>query len=274
LYRRLSIYFIGNPCGPNFVETKGLELVSSLIEVVMIGAFPDAVLQLQACKLRIKPDKSSYLLCKYVFSGTQISKIESLGPKCNLGGIRPDPRAPSSSAATMSEVSGAAGVAGISGASGSGPTVPETAGAGTGVGTGTGTGTGTGNAALDALAAAAAGLEASAHTTASTSSVVTATTSAASSTSSTNNNANSNSNSSTSNSGTTTGSSSSSNRKRYKADDLSAINNAGPIKGPFASTYFLPTAVKMTTVGTLIIHIDEQNRIFKFEFIQKLTRVG
>jgi hypothetical protein len=268
LYRRLSIYFIGNPCGPNFVETKGLELVSSLIEVVMIGAFPDAVLQLQACKLRIKPDKSSYLLCKYVFSGTQISKIESLGPKCNLGGIRPDPRAPSSSAATMSEVSGAAGVAGISGASGSGPTVPETAGAGTG----TGVGTGTGNAALDALAAAAAGLEASAHTTASTSSVVTATTSAASSSSgNNNNNSNSNSNSSTSNSGTTTGSS---NRKRYKADDLSAINNAGPIKGPFASTYFLPTAVKMTTVGTLIIHIDEQNRIFKFEFIQKLTRVG
>lgn len=44
----------------------------------MVTAVPDAVIQLQDSKLRVRPDKSSYLLCKYTFNGTQISKIESV----------------------------------------------------------------------------------------------------------------------------------------------------------------------------------------------------
>ena len=33
-------------------------------------------MQLQDSKLRVRPDKCSYLLCKYTFSGTQVGKIE------------------------------------------------------------------------------------------------------------------------------------------------------------------------------------------------------
>eukprot|EP01032_Pedospumella_encystans_P027142 gene27142-30683_t len=53
--------------------------VTSWLEAIMVTAVPDAVIQLQDSKLRVRPDKSSYLLCKYTFNGTQISKIESVG---------------------------------------------------------------------------------------------------------------------------------------------------------------------------------------------------
>mmetsp|Transcript_27796 Transcript_27796/g.46694 ORF Transcript_27796/g.46694 Transcript_27796/m.46694 type:complete len:298 (-) Transcript_27796:598-1491(-) len=66
---------MGNPIGPNYREVKVVTSVMSLLETIMVTAVPDAVVEVLDSKLRIKPDQSSYLLCKYSFKGTQVSKI-------------------------------------------------------------------------------------------------------------------------------------------------------------------------------------------------------
>lgn len=44
-------------------------------------------MQLQDSKLRVRPDKCSYLLCKYTFSGTQVGKIEPVKTPTSSSGM-------------------------------------------------------------------------------------------------------------------------------------------------------------------------------------------
>ena len=66
----------GNPAGPNERQVRGSGPVTSFVEAIMVTACPDAVMQLLHSKLRIRPDQFSYLICKYSFKGTQIFKIQ------------------------------------------------------------------------------------------------------------------------------------------------------------------------------------------------------
>lgn len=158
----------------------------------MVTAVPDAVIQLQDSKLRVRPDKSSYLLCKYTFNGTQISKIESVGAA-----------AQPSNNNTMANVTSVA--------------LSKTE----------------ENEAKSNLADV---VERSVNR----------------------------SDSITSNASTGKG------RKR-PLETASAVDIVD--HSPLEATTFLQTSFKMSIVGTLIIHINPEKRIHKFEYIQKLIKL-
>lgn len=159
----------------------------------MVTAVPDAVIQLQDSKLRVRPDKSSYLLCKYTFNGTQISKIESVGAAALSSNSN-------SSMANVTSVS-------LSKAEE--------------------------NEAKNSLADV---VERSVNR----------------------------SDSITSNASAGKG------RKR-PLETTSAVDIVD--HSPLEATTFLQTSFKMSIVGTLIIHINPEKRIHKFEYIQKLIKL-
>lgn len=213
----------------------------------MVTAVPDAVAQLQDSKLRVKPDRSSYLLCKYTFNGTQITKIDpakrNAGPALDIRSM-------------MGEV------------------------AGNTTSTSTSTGSNTHNSNTN-------GSNSGAHT---------------------NNTSNSNMHSDNVHSNTSTNDASNSGvepsakRLRTGADSKANLNSdtssvssggKGPVSKtrgkrsadgleeapiietvPMAATELLPVSMKMSIVGTLIIHINAEKRIFKFEYIQKVIRLN
>ena len=185
---------IGNPCGPDYREASGLIPVTSWLEAIMVTAVPDAVIQLQDSKLRVRPDKSSYLLCKYTFNGTQISKIESVGTAAQPSNNN------NTSLINMTSVS-------LSKAEE--------------------------NEAKNSLADV---VERSVNR----------------------------SDSITSNASASKG------RKR-PLETASAVDIVD--HSPLEATTFLQTSFKMSIVGTLIIHINPEKRIHKFEYIQKLIKL-
>jgi hypothetical protein len=52
-------------------------------------------------------------------------------------------------------------------------------------------------------------------------------------------------------------------------DDVELVVNR-----PMAGTMMLPVAIKMNIVGTLIIHINANNKIHRFEYIQKVIKMS
>lgn len=236
----------GNPCGPNYREVKGVYPVTTFLEAIMVTAVPDAVAQLQDSKLRVKPDRSSYLLCKYTFNGTQITKID---PAKSSAGPALDIRSMMGKAASTTSAGSSSTSAGSS-AQNNGSS--DSSGTNTNIG---------GHA------------------------------------SNTNSDAHSNTNG-TSNSAVVPGSK----RLRTGADsktnlnsDTSSVSSGGKpaaskVRGkrsadgqeeapiietvPMAATELLPVSMKMSIVGTLIIHINSDKRIYKFEYIQKVIRLN
>ena len=62
-----------------------------------------------------------------------------------------------------------------------------------------------------------------------------------------------------------------------EATNGNGISNQEPVivhKEPLVANEMLPNIVKINVVGTLIIHINAENRIFRFEYIQKVIRLA
>ena len=188
----------------------GLSPVLSWLEAIMVTAIPDAVMQLQDSKLRVRPDKSSYLLCKYTFNGTQISKIEPVGGPAG---------AKSDAASTSTAINGSAASTTSNTATEPAKDVPVT-------------------------------IEPETKRTRTE----------------TGSKPSTNTNSTSNNTNTTAPKS----RKR-SAETPPVSDNVD--KGPYEATELLETTHKMSIVGTLIIHINPDKRIFRFEYIQKLIRL-
>ena len=178
----------------------------------MVTAVPDAVIQLKDSKLRIKPDKSSYLLCKYTFNGTQITKIDPVAQAASLLTSTPDNLSNSlKPTTTVSQFSALR--SSESGNDGIRANDAEEV----------------DNSADNSRNKRAKLNNGFANNSKSVIKLETTTTVA------------------------------------------SAVENESP---PFGATDLLPAAMKMHIIGTLIIHIDAEKRIFKFEFIQTLVRLN
>lgn len=203
---------------------RGLESVASLLEAILVTAIPDAVCQLQDSKLRVKPDKTSYLLCKYTFSGTQVTRIEPV--PALLPGYKEHSASSASQPATSSSSSSAAGAqAAVEPA-----TKRQRGDSSYGAGAGAGAVAGSSKGGRAGGAASAKSRSAS--------------------------------------SGPGSGS------KRAAPDSSAASQSEMYVdRIPMAATAMLPAMVKMTAVGTLIIHINAANKIYRFEYIQKVIRL-
>jgi len=209
----------GNPCGPNYRDVTGLNPVLSWLEAIMVTAVPDAVVQLQDSKLRVRPDKSSYLLCKYTFNGTQISKIEPVG---GPSGGKSDPT--STASATNTSITNTAADA------------PNT----------------TAELSKDAPVTIEPETKRTRTETGSKPSTTTTT--------------------NTTNTTNTTSTNTTTPKSRKRSAEAPPVSD-NVDKGPYEVTGLLETTHKMSIVGTLIIHINPEKRIFRFEYIQKLIRL-
>jgi hypothetical protein len=227
----------GNPCGPNSREVRGILGVTTFLEAILVTACPDAVMQLQDSKLRVKPDRSSYLLCKYTFSGTQVTRIEpvSVPVRYSLGA-----QLRSSDNLDASASAAAAGGSARTGSSASVMSEPAEQIAKkmrTEDGNTSTSSTSTSNNAAAVIATAQALAQPGA----------------------------------------------SKGRSKRGATEAaeSATVSAAPqdeeelvINRPMAGTMMLPVAIKMNIVGTLIIHINANNKIHRFEYIQKVIKLS
>jgi hypothetical protein len=191
--------------------------VSTFLEAILVNAVPDAVMQLQDSKLRVKPDRSSYLLCKYTFNGTQVTKIE--------------PVADLHSNYLLDSVLGLQ--------------------------------RGSSSTQLDSLAAdTQANKRQRGDSAVTTTTAATTTTTTSSSTASV-----------LSTSKVRTAAAAGAGNKRNVLETPTPEPGSFVDRLPMAATVMLPSMIKMTVVGTLIIHINPANKIYRFEYIQKLIRM-
>jgi hypothetical protein len=197
---------------------RGMVSVSTFLEAILVNAVPDAVMQLQDSKLRVKPDRSSYLLCKYTFNGTQVTKIE---PVVDLH-----------SNYLLDSVLGLQ--------------------------------RGSSSTQLDSLAA-----DTQANKRQRGDSAVTTTTAATTTTTTTS----SSTASVLSSSKVRTAAATAAGNKRTVPETPAPEPGSFVDRLPMAATVMLPSMIKMTVVGTLIIHINPANKIYRFEYIQKLIRM-
>jgi hypothetical protein len=181
--------------------------VSTFLEAILVNAVPDAVMQLQDSKLRVKPDRSSYLLCKYTFNGTQVTKIE---PVADLHS----------------------------------------------------------NYLLDSVLGDSLAADTQANKRQRGDSAVTTTTAATTTTTTSSSTA-----SVLSTSKVRTAAAAGAGNKRNVLETPTPEPGSFVDRLPMAATVMLPSMIKMTVVGTLIIHINPANKIYRFEYIQKLIRM-
>jgi hypothetical protein len=173
-------------------------------------------MQLQDSKLRVKPDRSSYLLCKYTFSGTQVTKIE--------------PVADLQSNYLMESVLGLQ--------------------------------RGSSSSQLDSQTAETQAHKRQRGDSAVTTTTATTTTATSASTASV-----------LSTSKVRTAAAAGAGNKRNVPETPAPEPGSFVDRLPMAATAMLPSMIKMTVVGTLIIHINPANKIHRFEYIQKLIRM-
>ena len=204
--------------------------MTTYVVAILVTAVPDSVMQLQDSKLRVRPDKCSYLLCKYTFSGTQVGKIEPV-------------KTPTSSSSGM-----------LSSAS-------------------TTTSTSSIDSTIEQILKRAR-----------TTTDITSTTIHTDTTTPTDTTTAIQGNDTTTMAATTTPINISTNANTLtnhnlgkRSAELSASTSThlpAPINTEMTGdAVLLPTVYKMNIVGTLIIHINANKKIHKFEYIQKVVRL-
>lgn len=223
----------------------------------MVTAVPDAVAQLQDSKLRVKPDRSSYLLCKYTFNGTQITKI-----------------GPVKSESDLTAAAGTSILASVGGASSNSSTVG---------GSVTPSSVIINSSSNINIAALAGNFVASGPPSVEILNETNMdTTNSISGSSNTEPNSKRMRTGAESKAGGNSDSGSvSSGSKGPAANKTRGKRSVGDIEEapivetvPMAATELLPVVMKMSIVGTLIIHINPEKRIYKFEYIQKVIRLN